>query len=89
MSGLAMDLDSMKALLAKAEKLNEMYQKQRKRNNAAVRRYYAKNVEAERERRKVYYQEVVKPKRNAEREARKLAEDAANTNVKLDTETVV
>ena len=33
-----MDLDSMKALLAKAEKLNEMYQKQRKRNNAAVRR---------------------------------------------------
>ena len=80
MSGLAMDLDSMKALLAKAEKLNEMYQKQRKRNNAAVRRYYAKNVEAERERRKVYYQEVVKPKRIVEREARKLAQETTNTD---------
>jgi hypothetical protein len=68
MSGLAMDLDSMKALLAKAEKLNEMYQKQRKRNNAAVRRYYAKNVEAERERRKVYYQEVVKPRNEAKKQ---------------------
>jgi hypothetical protein len=68
MSGLAMDLDSMKALLAKAEKLNEMYQKQRKRNNAAVRRYYAKNVEAERERRRIYYQEVVKPRNEAKKQ---------------------
>jgi hypothetical protein len=79
-SGLGMNLDDIKQLIEKAEKLNIRYEKQKTRVRAAVRRYYAKNIDEERARRKAYYHDVVKPRREAEKLAKELAEKQSEAN---------